>query len=48
VDAKLAGGATLTLDVFDTAGSVYVAAIVVAAILTLFLKETGSAVRNAH
>jgi MFS family permease len=45
---KLAGGATLTLDVFDTAGSVYVAAIVVAAILTLFLKETGSAARKAH
>jgi hypothetical protein len=39
---KLAGGATLTLDVFDTAGSIYAAAIVVAAILTLLLKETGS------
>src|SRR6478736_3980487 len=37
---KLAGGAALTQDVFVTAGSVYVAAIVVAAILTLFLKET--------
>ena len=45
---KLAGGAAFTLDVFVTAGSVYVAAIVVAAILTLFLKETGSAVRKAH
>jgi MFS family permease len=45
---KLAGGAALTEDVFVTAGSVYVAAIVVAAILTLFLKETGSAVRKAH
>jgi MFS family permease len=45
---KLAGGAALTLDVFVTAGGIYVAAIVVAAILTLFLKETGSAVRNAH
>src|SRR5258707_4731114 len=45
---KLAGGAALTLDVFVAAGSVYVAAIIVAAILTLFLKETGSAVRNAH
>jgi MFS family permease len=44
----LAGGAALTLDVFVTAGSVYVAAIVVAGILTLFLKETGSAVRKAH
>jgi hypothetical protein len=39
---RLAGGATLTEDVFATAGSAYVAAIVVAAILTLFLKETGS------
>ncbi len=45
---KLAGGATLTLDVFVTAGKVYVAAIMVAAILTLLLKETGSAVRTAH
>jgi len=45
---KLAGGAALTLNVFVTAGSVYVAAIVVAAILALFLKETGSAVRKAH
>jgi hypothetical protein len=45
---KLAGGAALTVDVFVTAGSVYVAAIIIAAILTLFLKETGSAVRNAH
>ena len=44
----LAGGAALTLDVFVTAGSVYVPAIVVAGILTLFLKETGSAVRKAH
>ena len=45
---KLAGGAELTEDVFVTAGSIYVATIVVAAFLTLFLKETGSAVRNAH
>jgi hypothetical protein len=45
---KLAGGAALTLNVFNEAGSVYVAAIVLAAILALFLKETGSAVRNAH
>jgi len=42
---KLAGGTALTLDVYDIAGSIYVAAIVAAAILTLFLKETGSAVR---
>ena len=39
---SLAGGAALTLDVFVKSGSVYVAAIVLAAILTLFLKETGS------
>jgi MFS family permease len=44
---KLAGGAALTLDVFTVTGGVYVAAIVVAAILTLLLKETGSAVRSA-
>jgi MFS family permease len=44
---RLAGGAELTLDVFVAAGGVYVAAIVLAAILTFFLKETGSAVRNA-
>jgi MFS family permease len=44
---KLAGGAELTLDVFVTAGSVYIAAILVAAILTLFLRETGAAVRDA-
>jgi MFS family permease len=45
---RLAGGAELTLDVFVTAGSVYVTAIILAVILTLFLKETGTAVRNAH
>ena len=45
---KLAGGTALTLDVYDIAGSIYVAAIVAAAVLTLFLKETGSAVRKAH
>src|SRR5262249_13260654 len=43
---SLAGGKDLTLDVFVVSGSVYVVAIVGAAILTLFLKETGSAVRN--
>jgi hypothetical protein len=42
---KLAGGAALTEHVFATAGSVYVGSIIVSAILTLFLKETGSAVR---
>jgi MFS family permease len=44
---RLAGGAELTLDVFVTAGSVYVTAIILAVILTLFLKETGTAVRHA-
>jgi MFS family permease len=39
---RLAGGSALTLDVFVKSGSVYVAAIVLAAVLTLFLKETGS------
>ncbi len=45
---RLAGGGAIALDHFVAANSVYVAAIVVAAILTLFLKETGSAVREAH
>lgn len=45
---KLAGGAALTLDVFVTAGGIYVAAILIAILLTLFLKETGTAVRSAH
>jgi hypothetical protein len=45
---KLAGGGAVTLDNFVKANSVYVAAIVLAAILTLFLKETGSAVREAR
>ena len=45
---KLAGGGALTLDAFSKAGSVYVVAIAIAAILALFLKETGSAVRQAH
>ena len=45
---KLAAGGQLTHAVFSKAGSVYVAAIVVAAILALFLKETGSAVRHGH
>jgi hypothetical protein len=42
---NLAGGSVLTLDVFIASGNVHIAAIVGAAILTLFLKETGSAVR---
>ena len=45
---KLAGGGPLTLDVFTKANTVYVAAIVLAAILTLFLKETGSAVSTVR
>ena len=45
---KLAGGGPLTLEVFSKAGNVYVAAIAIAAILSLFLKETGSAVRQGH
>lgn len=45
---KLAGGGALTLDVFVQGGSVGIAAIVIAAILALFLKETGSAVRQAR
>ena len=39
---KLAGGGPLTLTVFSKAGSVYVAAIMIGAILAVFLKETGS------
>jgi MFS family permease len=39
---KLAGGTALTLKVFDEAGGVYVGAIVIAGIITLFLQETGS------
>jgi MFS family permease len=45
---RLAGGGAITLDQFVAANSIYVAAIVLAAILTLFLKETGSAVREAR
>ena len=45
---KLAGGAALSLDVFVKADGVYVVAIVVAAIVALFLKETGSAAQKAH
>jgi len=45
---ELAGGAGLSLEVFAKADSVFVAAIVVAAILALFLKETGSAGIKTH
>ncbi|WP_255565195.1 MFS transporter [Methylovirgula sp. HY1] len=44
---KLAGGGALTLRVFDKGGTVFIAAIVLAAIVALFLKETGSAANNA-
>ncbi|HUP06351.1 MAG TPA: hypothetical protein VMU47_04320 [Caldimonas sp.] len=44
--AMLAGAAPLTTEVFDKAGLVYPAAIVVAMILALFLKETGSAAQR--
>jgi hypothetical protein len=40
---KLAGGAALSLDVFVKADSVFVAASVLAGVVALFLKETGSA-----
>jgi MFS family permease len=45
---KLAGGGAMTLDVFVEANSVYVAAIVLAIILTLFLRETGPAASGAQ
>ncbi len=45
---KLAGGGALTLDIFTKGGgSAVIAAIVIAAILALFLKETGFAARKA-
>src|SRR5215468_2937419 len=44
---KLAGGGPLTEQVFSQAGSVFVAAIVIALFATLFLRETGSAARAA-
>jgi MFS family permease len=45
---KLANGGLLTQEVFSKAGSVYVAAIVLALIATVFLRETGSARRVAN
>jgi|SoiMethySBSTD1v2_1073268.scaffolds.fasta_scaffold140791_2 MFS family permease len=44
---KLANGGPLTVEVFSKAGRVYVAAIVLAVILVVFLRETGSARREA-
>jgi MFS family permease len=40
---KLANGGPLTADVFSKAGNVFVIAVVLAMILTIFLRETGSA-----
>jgi hypothetical protein len=45
---KLANGGPLTQEVFSEAGNVYVAAIVLALIATVFLRETGSARRVAN
>ncbi|HVJ55952.1 MAG TPA: MFS transporter [Aliidongia sp.] len=45
---KLAGGGPLTIDVFAKGGTVGVIAIVLAFVLGLLLKETGSAVREPH
>jgi hypothetical protein len=45
---KLANGGPLTQDVFSTAGSVFAVAIVLAVIVTVFLRETGSARRKAN
>ena len=45
---KLAGGKDLSLDVFVKADSFFIAAIVMAAILALFLEETGSAAQKVH
>jgi len=43
---RLAGGRELSLDAFAKADRVFVAAIVIAGILALFLKETGSAAQK--
>jgi hypothetical protein len=43
---KLAGGSALTLDVFVKGGSVGIAAIIIAFVLALFIKETGAAVQR--
>jgi MFS family permease len=45
---KLANGGPLTQDVFSKAGSVFAVAIVLAVIVTIFLRETGSARREAN
>jgi MFS family permease len=43
---RISGGAELSLPVFQKAGTVGIAAIVLAIVLSLFLKETGSAVKT--
>jgi sugar phosphate permease len=45
---KLAGGGALTLEVFTKGGSGAIIAIILAFILALFIKETGSAVCQSH
>jgi MFS family permease len=45
---KLANGGPLTEEIFAKTGSAYVIAIVIALAATVFLKETGSARREAH
>ncbi len=45
---KLASGGALTLVTFEEGGSAGIAAIILAAILALFLKETGFAARTPH
>ena len=45
---RLSGGAALSLDVFVRADSVFVGAIVLAAVVALFLRETGSAAHTTH
>ena len=44
---KLAVGGALTLDIFDKGATAAIACVIVGAILALFLKETGFAVRKA-
>ncbi len=44
---KLASGGALTLDIFDKGANAAIVCIIVGAILALFLKETGFAVRKA-
>ncbi|MGP8118897.1 MAG: MFS transporter, partial [Xanthobacteraceae bacterium] len=44
---KLEAGGPLTTDVFAKGGSVGIAAIIIAAVLALFIRETGWAVHAA-